>query len=203
MKFSFYGLLFICVFSFSFGLLSREDVTDNSTGITFPGTVSFQEEGKEYDLDITGVATRKRLIVKVYSIAHYLQRNAEQKHGKTIMEDIMSDEYAKQFTIKWARGVGVDKVKEAYQQAFVRVFPGQKQQQLSREISKFFTFFNHPAQKGDEYIIRWVPGGHVELIINGRAVGGITSVDFARGLWNVWFGEKSVVNRNDLISQFR
>ena len=175
------------------------DVTDEATGISFPSEVSFDYEGKTYDLDITGVSTRKKLILKVYSVAHYLQKNAK---GEDRIEKILSDVNAKQLTIKWARNVPLDKIHAGYDESFKNAISNPTAEQ-QKNIDTFVSFFNQEANKGDTHVIRWIPGGIVEVEINGNKAGSITNIEFAKNLWNIWFGSKSVVNKDKLISDMK
>lgn len=168
-----------------------DEVTDKSTGESFPTSVSFSADGKDYELDITGVATRKKLIIKVYSVAHYLQKNATGSG----LEAIMSDENAKQLTIKWVRNVPAEKIQEGYRESFRNA-----DIQADTNVDTYLSLFNHEAQKGDVHILRWIPGGKVEVEVNGKNVGTIEGAAFAKGLWSIWFGDKSVVKREALMS---
>lgn len=202
MKFLTFSLVACCIGLCTFQLHAQTDtIVDNSTGVAFPRQVSFDANNQQYQLEATGVATRKKLVVKVYSIAHYLQKGAAQGGDK--MQAIMSDKNAKQFTIKWVRDVAVDKVQGAYQEAFHKVFSQQDYASLQNEINQFTQYFNNEAHKGDEYVLRWIPEGTIEIIINGNKVGSVNNVRFAQGLWNVWFGPSSVVKVDDLTSAMR
>jgi hypothetical protein len=181
------------------GVQAEETITDSSTKLSFPKEVSFDYEGKSYKLEATGVATRKKLIIKVYSIAHYLQQEAL-KSGDDKMQAIMSDDFAKQFTMKWVRDVTSSQQRDGFQESLHKVFTKEQYVQLEKEISTFLNFFSQNAQKGDEYVIRWIPGGHIEVDLNGKKAGIITHKAFAEGVWNIWFGNTGVVNKNDLIS---
>lgn len=125
--------VFILIISFFFVLLtfhsevhaeelSIESIQDNSTQEIFPKEISFDYEGKHYDLIATGVATRKKLFFKVYSIAHYLQKNAVPENGSKLQK-IMSDNNAKQLTMKWVRDVDNEKMKETLLDSFRNVLP--------------------------------------------------------------------------------
>lgn len=175
------------------------EVRDNTTGEVFPSDVSFTHEGTQFNLQATGVSTRKKFFVTVYSIAHYLQ-NAADIHGGNKFQEILQDGKAKQFILKWERNVDSGKVQEGFQESFKKALSGSEYKQLQNQIAQFIQFFNHEVKKGDEHILRWIPGGYVEVIINGNKAGSITNQEFAKGLWNIWFGEKSVVDRNQLIS---
>lgn len=183
----------ICMFG-----LNAEEITDKSTGESFPKEVSFNAGGKDFSLEATGVSTRKKLIIKVYSVAHYLQNAGNFKDN--LLAAIMSDDNAKQLTIKWVRAVPKDKVVEGYQESFKTAIDDPAYTQLQPQIETYLGFFNHDVQKGDVHILKWIPGGVIEVEINGAKVGAITSAEFAKGLWNIWFGQKSVVNRDALMS---
>lgn len=134
--------------------------------------------------------------MKVYSVASYLQEGATK--GEDKFQPFTSDEFAKQLTLKWVHEASVDKVQEGYQESFRNSLSQSDYSKLQNEITQYIQFFNQPVQKGDEQIIRWFPGGYVEVLINGKSVGSITNKDFAKALWSVWFGNKSVVDRNNL-----
>lgn len=188
--------LFFCLSSLF--VYAEGEVRDNSTGVTFPREVSFEEDGKQYQLQATGVATRKKFFVKVYSIASYLQSGFDTQ--KDILPEIMSNDTAKQLTMKWVHEASSAKIVETFKDSFHNSLSDADYNRLQGEINKFLQFFNQDVQKGDEHILRWLPGGRIEVIINGKNVGNVTHKDFAKGLWNIWFGQKSPVNRGDLIS---
>ena len=48
-----------------------EEIKNAETGTTFPSTVTFEHEGKPYQLDATGTSTRKRMSFKVYGMASH------------------------------------------------------------------------------------------------------------------------------------
>ena len=176
----------------------QNQVTDKATGAVFPAQVSFDYQGKTYELEATGVSTRKKLVFKVYSVAHYLQKGAAA--GKDRLQEILSDANAKQLTIKWMRDVPAAKVQEGYEESFRNAIPEPAYSRLQTVIKTYIAFFGHDVTKGEETVIRWVPGGTVEVLVNGEKVGTVANAEFAKGLWNVWFGNKSVVNRDSLIS---
>lgn len=193
------SILFNCLALFcAFTLYAENEVSDKATGAVFPAEISFDYEGKNYQLEATGVSTRKKLIVKVYSVAHYLQKGVVA--GKDKLQEIMNDANAKQLTIKWVRDVPASKVQEGYEESLKTAIPVPAYTQLQTPIKSYVSFFNQDVSKGDEHVIRWIPGGIIEVQIKGKTVGTITNPEFAKGLWNIWFGPKSVVNRDGLIS---
>lgn len=176
-----------------------EEIRDSSTGSFFPREVTVNYEGKSYPLEATGVATRKKFFVKVYSVAHYLQKDAFPVSGDKFAQ-ILTDGKAKQLTIKWVHKADAKKVQEGYLESFKNSLTAEEFSGLQDKIDQYVHFFSSDVQKGDEHILRWFPGGIIEVVINGAKAGSITDPGFAKSLWSLWFGEKSVVDRNQLIS---
>lgn len=176
------------------------EIRDPATDVAFPDAVSAKSNGKTYDLQATGVATRKKFVFKVYSIAHYIQDPASIT-GADKLQAIVDSDKAKQFTIKWVRGVDAKTIADSYRDALQKVFSQADQQKLKSQIDGFLGFFTTDSKKGDVYEIRSFPGGTVEVAINGKVAGNVTSKEFAKGVWLIWFGEHSVlVDRNTLVS---
>lgn len=180
-----------CALLCTFSLSLWGDIVDTATNVSFPSEVSFTFDGKDYDLRATGVATRKKFLVKVYSVAHYLQNGSS-------TDQILQDNTAKQLTIKSVYDAPVAKVQDGYRDSFHKAFSDTEYAKNEKDIEKFISFFNTDMKKGDEVVIRWIPGGNVETLINGNSVGTITNTEFATGLWNIWFGPKSIVKSADL-----
>lgn len=199
MRMSLFMLFAVFFSTLSFQLQAQNEISDKSTGVLFPSQVTFDYNGKQYVLDATGVSTRKKFFINVYSVAHYLQKgNGSSETDK--INQIMQDGKAKQLTIKWVHNVEADKIQSGYHESFQNALAGSNDAQLQNQIDQYIAFFNQDAKKGDEHILRWIPGGIIEVIINGNKAGTITNKDFARLLWSIWFGQKSVVNRDNLVS---
>lgn len=184
------GLL--CVMSLS--LYAAEEIKNDETGKSFPTVVKFEQEGKSYELDATGTSARKKLGFKVYGMASYLGKNAE---GADAFAKVMDPKVAKQLTMKWMRDIEAKLLTDGYRDSFKKVITGND---LQKEIDQFLTFYSQDIKDGDEQVIRYLPGGYVELLMNGQSRGHLTSEPFAQALWKIWFGPKSVVNRDQLVS---
>lgn len=166
-------------------------MVDQTTGASFPKEVSFEMDGKNYILDGIGVGTRKKLVVKVYTIASYLQKGVKLT-DQDKFKIMTSDESAKQLTIKWVRDVPGETVIEGYKNAFEKQIP-QELENLKGVMGEFENLFAAGVKKDDEHIIRWAPEGHLEVLINGKRVWKIADEAFAKGLWSIWYGDKSPV----------
>lgn len=202
MNFSIFKLLTLFLCFLSLCVFADAEIRDASTGVAFPSNITFGNQGNQFRLHATGIATRKKFFVKVYSIASYLQDGAEQG-GMDKFQAIMQPNKAKQLSIKWLHDASAEQVQNGYRESFNKALSESQSNLLQNEIGKFIHFFNQNIQKGDEHILRMFPDGSVEVMINGSKVGTITNPEFGKGLWNIWFGERSVVDRNNLVSQMR
>ena len=192
-----YLTAFLCLSS-AF-LFAEDTIQDKATGVTFPKEVAFQYDAKDYKLQATGVATRKKFFVKIYSIASYIEEGAN-TNGPDKLQAFLQDDKAKQLTMKWVYDADAQKVQNGYLESFKASLSADQYNQLQNEINTFVQYFNKDIKKGDEHILRWFPGGTVVVLINGSKVGTIKNVEFAKALWSIWFGPKSVVDRNNLVS---
>lgn len=186
---------------FAAGMLSSEEtIADKSTGKTFPVNVSFSHGGKEWNLTATGVSTRTKFFVKVYSVASYIQDGAD-LNKNNVFNQALNDNLAKQLTLIWVRDVDSKTIKDGYQDTFKKVFSQTQQQALQSQEEQFLGFFNENASVNDKHVLRWIPGGTIEVEINGVKKGEVQSPEFARAVWGIWLGPKSVVNRAQLVSR--
>lgn len=173
-------------------------IEDSTTRVEFPDKVVFESSGKQVEMKATGVATRSKFFVKVYSVAHYLQDPVAGDNNK-IFEEIFDRSKAKQLTLTWVRGVDTKRIQDGFQESFEKTMTREDHDRLLSEIKEFIAFFDKDAKEGDRYVIRWVPEGKIEVEINGTKRGEVTNIDFAVATWGIWLGPKSIVNRNKLI----
>lgn len=181
-------------------LFAEGNIADSSTGTTFPSEITIQSNGKDYKLQATGVSTRRKFFVKVYSVASYLQDANQLSGGGDKFQQILQSDKAKQLTLKWVHEGPVSKIQDGYRESFHSVLPEAQYNQMKNDIEKYISFFNTDTKPGDEQVIRWLPGGTIEVLFNGKSAGTITNKEFATALWTIWFGPNSVVKRDDLVS---
>lgn len=174
-------------------------VEDPTTRVEFPDKVVFESEGKPVEMKATGVATRTKFFVKVYSVAHYLQDPVVGDANK-VFEEIFDKSKAKQLTLTWVRGVETKRIQDGFLESFEKTLSRADHDRLRGEIEKFISFFSTDSKEGDRYVIRWVPEGKIEVEVDGKRVGEIVNPEFAAATWGIWLGPKSIVNRHKLIS---
>lgn len=194
-------MIFSLLFSFmSVFVYAQDTIQDSSTKQTFPSQVNFSFDGKDYTLDATGTAVRKKFLVKVYAIASYLQKGAAASGDK--FQTVLNPNYAKQLTIKWVHDASVDKLQEGYRESLNKAIPNPNPEQQNL-INQFVGFFKQDAKVGDTYTIRWLPGGYVDVSLDGNKTGSLKNEEFAKALWSIWFGNSPAVDRDSLTSRLK
>lgn len=173
-------------------------VTDGDTGAVFPSTVSFVHDGRSHELTITGLAVRTRLFFNVYCLAHYMEE-APREAGEALFRAIMSDGQAKQITMQFVRDVSAQRIQDALREGLERNATPEELAAIRPQIDEFARAIHRDVRERDVFTIRWVPGGTTVSVFEGRTVTRITNATFARVLWSIWFGNRSVVDRDRLV----
>ena len=186
--------------AFIFTNSANAAITDKSTGQSFPDTETIKFEGNDHSLEATGVATRKKFFAKIYSVAHYME-DPQGGRGNAVFDEILNSDKPKQLFLKWVRSVSGKKVMDGYKESFDKA--AGRGGNIRSDVDKYVGFFSRGVSDGDTHVMNWLPDGTIEVYINGNQVGTIKNKEFAKALWSIWFGRKSVVNRNDLISRIR
>ncbi len=61
---------------------------------------------------------------------------------------------------------------------------------LKAKIDKFKGFFKEKINKGDVFIITYVPNEGVSVLKNGAKKGTVEGLDFKKALFGIWLGDK-------------
>lgn len=179
---------------------SQETVRESSSGKSFPASLTFSSGGKDYSLSLTGVTVRKKLVFKVYGMGHYMQ-DPPQNSGEATFNEILKDGKAKQITMIFVRDVDAPTIQKAYRDGFKENATAAELAALQPLIDRFLTAFNAGVKENEIFILRWLPGGTIVPVVQGEEKQSVTDQTFARTLWSIWFGEDSIVDRDDLITR--
>ena len=180
--------------------LGQEKVKEPSTEIEFPAVVKFTAGGKEYQLSLTGLAVRKKIIIKVYGMAHYMQDAGKMGEDEAYAA-VLTDGKAKQISLQFVRDVDASSIQGAYRDGFTNSTPAADLPKIQGSIDKFLAHFTNPVKDGDTFTYRWLPGGTIIPIVQGQEKPAITDPVFAKAFWGIWFGEDSIVDREDLVAR--
>jgi hypothetical protein len=202
MRFRWIGISLLPVSFFLLALtaFAQEMVTEPSTGKKFPAVQSFSAGGKEYSVQLTGVAVRKKVIFKVYGMAHHMENPAGGTRAGAI-KDVLTDGKAKQITMVFVRDVDATSIQKAYRDGFAENASKQELPQIQGLIDKFVGNFTTEVKENDVFILRWLPGGTIIPVIKEQEKEPLTNQVFARVLWTIWFGDDSIVDPDDLVAR--
>lgn len=179
---------------------AQDEVEEPSTERRFPVSVSFESGGETWDLQLTGLAVRKKFMFKVYGMAHYMDA-AGFDSRESAFAAAMSDERAKQITMVFVRDVEAKKIQDAYRDGFRKNASGEEFAEIEGLVENFAGYYQKDVTKGDRYVLRWLPGGVVESMIHGIENEPIANVTFATVLWRIWLGKDSIVDRDRLVEK--
>jgi hypothetical protein len=179
---------------------AQESVQEPSTGKSFPVVVKFTRNGTEYPMQLTGVAVRKKLVFKVYGMAHYAQDPVKAPKEEALGA-MLVDGKARQITMDFARDVDAGKIRDAYMDGFRENATAGEFTSIQPLVDQFVGFFAKEVKENQQFIVRWLPGGVVVATVAGEDKPPITSPVFARVLWSIWLGKDSIVDRDDLVAR--
>lgn len=168
------------------------------TKTSFPLEVRFTHRGTPYTLNATGAAVRRKWFINGYAIAHYI-KDPVTGSQEVVLKDVFSDEKPKQLTIQWLHRLQLKLIQDSFRESFDIVLAPADAAKLKDSIDKFLSFFKADAEVNDKHDIRWLPGGNIELYLNGERMGSLINIDLAKALWSIWLGPNSVVDRQQLL----
>ena len=171
---------------------------ERTTSVEFPLTTSFSSHGQAYTLQATGAALRRKWFVDGYTIASYIA-NPIRGDQDVVLADIFQSDKAKQLTIHWMHLLPLQLVREGYAESLHKVLNDQEYNRLKPDIDKYLSWYTADAKVGDIFVLKWLPGGYLELDLNDKLVGNMVSPELAKALWSIWLGPDSVVDRKQLI----
>jgi hypothetical protein len=190
--------LFCCA-----GILSaaaQDRVQESSTGKSFPVQLSITNEGKTYTLSLTGTTVRKKMIFKVYGIAHHME-DPQPGSLESVIAGVLTDGKAKQITMEFVRDVDVEKIQGAYRDGFKENTTEAEAKAIAPLVDQFLGYFKKEIKENDRFVLQWLPGGVIIAETQGTIHPPIKNVTFAKALWSIWMGEESIVDREELVER--
>ena len=165
--------------------------------------VSFAEKDGASSLLGIGLRTRTMLKVKVYAIGLYVDGAAlsgplAAHKGKTtspeFYRDLVWGDFGKHVVLKFVRDVSTSQIQDAFRE----VLPA-----ANKARTDAFVGYFGDTKVGQEYVIRWAPGGVLETTVVGAAKPPIADKDFAAAVFSIWLGEKPIQDdiKKDLVSR--
>jgi hypothetical protein len=174
-------------------------VREPKTGVTF--------EAKVGDMSLLGVGLRTKTFLrfKVYALGLYVADSALSgpltvHRGKVgtsaFYRTLIAGDFEKQFVLKLVRDLSAEQI----QGTFRSHMPSADPELLDRFVSYFGA-----TRAGQECILHWVPGGRLEVTVEGVAKAPIADKAFAEAVFAMWLRDRPAEDpiRKQLVSRAR
>lgn len=148
-------------------------------------------------MTLTGSDKRFVFIFRVYEIAHYLESSAV---ADLEPQDVVTDGPAKAIAIRFARNLGVELIRKEFKTSIRRNAEEGWLEAAAPTITAFMAAIDRDAQKGDQLVFFWLPGGQIRAEFNGEPAFRATDTTFAKLIWSIWFGADPVCDREELLA---
>lgn len=163
--------------------LAAEQVSEPASGVKFDAEIG--------DLRLlgTGLRTKTFLKVKVYAIGLYADPTALAAHkGKAatpeLYQALVSGDFRREIRMKFIRdGIAGETIRATFKESLTGADASLR--------DKFLAYFGD-VKTGDEYMLRWVPGGTLETTVAGQAKAPIADKAFASAVFAIWLGDKPI-----------
>jgi hypothetical protein len=175
----------------------EEEIVEPRTGVHFTT--------RQADLSLLGAGVRTKTIfrVKVYAIALYVADAAlagplavhkGKFDSREFYRDLIWGDFEKQINMRFVRDATRAEVQAAFREALPRV--------NRARLDEFAAHFVD-TRKGDEWVLRWAPGGVLETSFAGQPNTPIADKDFAAAVFGIWLGEYPIQEdlKHDLVSR--
>lgn len=178
--------------------LRAQDVVEPRSGVKFAG-----KDG-ELTLTGTGLRTKTFLKVKVYAVGLYVADSAlsgplAAHKGKpktaAFYKDLVWGDFPKEIRMSFVRDLSASQIQGAFRETLEGADKA--------KVEAFVSYFGD-LKVGQEYLLRWAPGGTLEVTAAGAAKPPIADKNFAAAVFGIWLGEKPIQEdiKLDLVKSF-
>ena len=157
-----------------------DTVTEPKTG------VAFDTHRGDMTLAGLGLRTKTFLKVKVYAIGLYVADSAvpglkAKASSPDLYKDLVWGDFPKELQLKLVRDLSASQMQEAIHEAL------QAQNADKARTEAFIAYFGD-IKVGQEYVLRWTPGGTLETVAVGQPKPPIADKNFAAAVFSIWLG---------------
>lgn len=178
---------------------AAETVTEPRSGVAFEARL----DGNT--LLGVGVRTKTMLKVKVYAVGLYVSDSAlagalAQHKGKppspALYNDLQWGDFDKRIVMKFTRDVTAEQIRDAFRESLAGADKA--------PLETFLALFGN-TRAGQEYVLRWLPGGTLEPTLLGEKKAPIADKKFAATVFGCWLGPKPIQEdiKQGLVARFR
>jgi hypothetical protein len=170
-------------------LLSLSLFSGSAFSVTISGVLLLPTfKAGEQPLKLNGAGVRKKLFIKLYVAALYLQDKTH--HSDTILDD--DAPMAIRLSIVSSL-INSKRMEKATREGFESSTHGNTQA-LSAEIEQFIDVFRKPIAEGDTYDLVYTPAKGTRIYKNEHMISSIKGILFKKALFGIWISDRPVQN---------
>jgi len=173
--------------AFAVALPPVEEVTEPQTGVRFAA--------KSDAGTLLGVGLRVKKIAfikaKVYAVGLYvsdaalagpLAAHRGKPAGPALFNDLVAGDFDKRIVLRFVRNLGREQIQNAMREALA-------DRTQAKLLDQFVGYFPE-LKEGQDCVLRWAPGGTLDVTMAGQARPPIASKDFAAAVFGLYLGDK-------------
>lgn len=176
----------------------------------FPTKVTFEYNGKSYELEATGAAasmkedqeTGKR--IATFVVAHYMEKFEKEGFVADFYKEIvLKPNVAKQITLHFNFNVPAKLMHKTLTPLMERTARHSDftLEQLQKSVTRFMEIINLDIAAQESLIFRWFPEGKLQVVFPDGETQSIDDASFAAFFWQIWFGFLGPVDRSSLVER--
>ncbi|WP_435017452.1 chalcone isomerase family protein [Tundrisphaera sp. TA3] len=175
----------------AFGLVGgtfggRQAFAAGSGAAGYPATVFADIGGKSVRLSLTGSALRTKYLLRVYSVASYVQEGVSVRSA----DSLAKIDAAKLLHLIFERDVDGATMAAAFRDSIGMSFPAPA---FASELSQLERhFLANPVKQGDHIRLTHVPGTGLGVQVNQKPTMLIRGVGFAQAAWGTYLGPNNL-----------
>ena len=165
-------------------LLSGPAFSVTIGGVVLPPTLKAGEQ----PLKLNGAGIRKKLFIKLYVAALYLQ---DKTHNS---DSILDDDAPMAIRLSIISSlINSKRMEKATREGFENSTHGNTQP-LSAEIEQFIDVFRKPIAEGDIYDLVYTPQKGTGIYKNKHMISSIKGIPFKKALFGIWISDRPAQN---------
>jgi len=175
------AVLVLCV-----GVVLAESVGVDGSSTEYSTKIETKIGEKNVKMDLTGAGLRKRVVFKVYTIGSYIESGAKARSA----EELIEADCPKQFHLVMERDVDGKELADAVEKA---IHKSRGEDAFDKELKALAdTMKELELKKGDNIHLTSLPKKGLECDVVGKKTVLIENSDFAKAIWEIYFGKKCI-----------
>lgn len=152
----------------------------------FPTTITADVGGRPVKLTLTGSALRTKYLLRVYSVASYVQEGTSVRTA----DSLAKIDAAKQLILVFERDVDGSTMASAFRDAIGMSHPAPAFAAELTQLERHFVA--NPMKQGDQIRLTHIPKVGLDVKVNARPSILIRGVGFAQAAWGAYLGPNNL-----------